>query len=79
MSHSKQTSKVKRRRKAVTAALGVAGALSLASGASASTAPTGDMPAHKTAPVILAEEEISDVSLSTFYVFDKENAELTVR
>ena len=38
MSRSKQTSKVKRRRKAVTAALGVAGALSLASGASASTA-----------------------------------------
>ena len=24
--------------------------------------------------MILAEEEISDVSLSTFYVFDKENA-----
>jgi hypothetical protein len=38
----------------------------LASGASASTAPTGDIPTQKTAPVILAEEEISDVSLSTF-------------
>jgi hypothetical protein len=68
MSRSKQTSKIKRPRKAVTAALGVAGALSLASGASASTAPTGDIPTNKTAPVILAEEEISDVSLSTFYL-----------
>jgi hypothetical protein len=74
MSRSKQTTKVTRRGKAVTAALGVAGALSLASGASASTAPTGEIPAHETAPIILADEEISDVSLSTFYVFDKENA-----
>jgi hypothetical protein len=32
------------------------------------------MPTQNTAPVILAEEEISDVSLATFYVFDKENA-----
>ena len=30
-------------------------------------------PTQNTAPVILAEEEISDVSLATFYVFDKEN------
>jgi hypothetical protein len=74
MSCSKQPSKVtKRRRKAVSAALGVAGAL-LATGASASTAPTGNMPAQNAASVILAEEEISDVSLATFYVFDKENA-----
>jgi hypothetical protein len=41
--------------------LGIAGALSLASGASASNSPT-----QNTAPVILAEEEISDVSLATF-------------
>jgi hypothetical protein len=74
MSCSKQRSKVtKRRRKAVSAALGVAGAL-LATGASASTAPTGNIPAQSTALVILAEEEFSDVSLATFYVFDKENA-----
>jgi len=51
----------------------VAGALSLAGGASASS-PVGDMPTRNTAPVILAEEEISDVSLATFYVFDKEHA-----
>ena len=68
MSRSKQTSKGRGRRRVVTA-LGVAGALSLAGGASASISPT-----HNTAPVILAEEEISDVSLATFYVFDKENA-----
>src|ERR1700724_4914171 len=71
MSRSKQTSKARGRRRAVTA-LGVAGALSLASGASASIAPA--VSTQNASPVILAEEEISDVSLSTFYVFDKENA-----
>jgi hypothetical protein len=54
MSHSKPISKAKGRRKAVTA-LGVAGALSLAGGASASIA-TGGIPPQNTAPVILAEE-----------------------
>ncbi len=68
MSRSKQTSKERGRSRVVTA-LGIAGALSLAGGASASNSPT-----QNTAPVILAEEEISDVSLATFYVFDKENA-----
>src|SRR5690242_2112604 len=72
-SNSKQTSKAKGRRRAVTAALGVAGALSLAGGASSSTNPAGDIPTQNTRPVILAEEEMSDVSLSTFFVFDKEN------
>jgi hypothetical protein len=74
MSRSKQTSMVKRPRKAVTAALGVAGALSLASGASALTASTGEIRTPETASVFLAEEEMSDVSLATFYLFDKENA-----
>ena len=73
MSRSKQASKVRGRRRVVTA-LGVAGALSLAGGASASISPARDIPTQNTAPVILAEEEISDVSLATFYVFDKENA-----
>jgi hypothetical protein len=68
MSRSKQLSKIKSPRIAATA-LGVAGALSLAGGASASVAPT-----QNTARIILAEEEVSDVSLATFYVFDKENA-----
>jgi hypothetical protein len=70
MSHAKR----RRRRKAVTV-LGVAGALSLAGGTSeAALGPVGS-PAENTAPVItLGEEEISDVSLATFYVFDNENA-----
>lgn len=74
MSRSKQISKAKGRRKTVTAALGVAGALSLASGASASLAPGGDMPTQTSAPELLAEEEIFVVSLSTFYFFDRESA-----
>ena len=48
--------------------------LSLADGASrAAVCPAGDTPTENTA-ITLDEEEISDVSLSTFYVFDNENA-----
>ena len=73
MSHAKQASKRKSRTKAVTE-LGVAGALSLAGGESgAAVGPSGDTLTNKTA-ITLDEEEISDVSLSTFYVFDHENA-----
>jgi hypothetical protein len=74
MSHGKRNSKRKGRTKAVTV-LGVAGALSLAGGASgAAVGPlAGDTLTANTA-VTLHEEEISDVSLSTFYVFDHENA-----
>ena len=77
MAGDTRTSKTKRRRRGV-AALGVAGALSLVSdvcgacGASAATTPAGNM--QNSARALLAEEEISDVSLATFYVFDKENA-----
>ena len=75
MPHTKQASKRRSRAKAVTV-LGVAGALSLASGQSrAAVSAAGDIPIETTAPLItLGEEEISDVSLSTFYVFDNENA-----
>jgi len=52
--------------------------MSLASGASASTGnQAADIPQQNTGPrqeVFIGEEELSDVSLSTFYVFDKENA-----
>jgi len=73
MSHGQRTSKRKSRAKAVTV-LGVAGALSLAGGASgAAVGPLGDTLTANTA-ITLDEEEISDVSLSTFYVFDHENA-----
>src|SRR5215470_12025309 len=78
MSNAKQAPKRKRGAKAVSV-LGAAGLLSLAGGALAATsgAPEADLPTQKTAPnheIILGEEELSDVSLSTFYVFDKENA-----
>jgi hypothetical protein len=73
MSQAKRASKRRSRAKAVTV-LGVAGALSLAGGASgAAVGPPVDTLTANTA-VTLYEEEISDVSLSTFYVFDHENA-----
>jgi hypothetical protein len=77
MSHAKQVSKRKRRTKAVTA-LGVAGLLSLTGGASAENVDlakdtsTENAAAHH--GITLEEEEISDVSLGTFYLFDKEDA-----
>jgi len=78
MALAKQASKRNRRSKAVPV-LGAAGlSLSLASGASASTSgQVADVTPQNTPPnheIFLGDEEISDVSLSTFYVFDKENA-----
>jgi hypothetical protein len=77
MAKAKQTSKRKRGTKAAPI-LGAAGlTFSLAGGASAATMPTADVSTQATAPnheITLGEEELSDVSLSTFYVFDKENA-----
>ena len=58
-------------------ALGFAGmSLSMASGACASTseASANTSPPSQKHEIFLGEEEISDVSLATFYVFDKENA-----
>jgi hypothetical protein len=73
MSHGKRTLKRKGRTKTVTV-LGVAGVLSLAGGASgAAVGPSGGA-LTENAAIILDEEEISDVSLSTFYVLDHENA-----
>jgi hypothetical protein len=75
MSNSKQVSKRKRRSKALPV-LGAAGlSLSLASTASAVPGgPAVDLanPGNGDGNVFLSEEEISDVSLATFYVFDKE-------
>jgi hypothetical protein len=70
VSHGNRNSKRKGRTKAVTV-LGVAGALSLAGGASGAVGPPS---VTVNTAVTLYEEEISDVSLSTFYVFDHENA-----
>jgi hypothetical protein len=77
MARAKQASKRNRRSKALPV-LGIAGvSLAVAGGASASTGLSAtDLP-QNTSPrhdIFLGEEEISDVSLSTFYVFDKENA-----
>ena len=76
MARAKHTSKRRRRSKAVPV-LGAAGLLSLAGGAYAATEPAADLPLQGIASgheITLGEEEISDVSLGTFYVFDKENA-----
>ena len=77
MPRAKQASKRKRGTKAVPA-LGAAGlTMSLVGGASAAAVPTQDVPrVPNIAPsheITLGDEEISDVSLATFYVFDKEN------
>jgi len=71
VSHGNRNSKRKGRTKAVTV---VAGTLSLAGGAfGAAVGPPNDTLTVNTA-VTLYEEEISDVSLSTFYAFDHESA-----
>ena len=77
MTQAKQASKRKRRSKALPV-LGAAGLLSLAGGGAATqAAPAADIPARHIEPsheFTLSEEEVSDVSLATFYVFDKERA-----
>jgi hypothetical protein len=70
----KRSSIGKRRSKALPA-LGFAGmSLSIASGACASTseASANTSPPSQKHEIFLGEEEISDASLATFYVFDKE-------
>jgi hypothetical protein len=81
MSRVKQASKQKRIAKAAAVkVLGAAGlSFSLVGSASASTMPTAGIPQSdntSTSPnqrFVLSDEEMVDVSLATFYVFDKEN------
>src|SRR6476659_7789594 len=79
MPRVKKASKQKRTTKAAAVkALGVAGlSFSLLGSASASTMPTAGIPqSDNTSPnqrFVLDEEEMFDVSLATFYVFDREN------
>jgi hypothetical protein len=73
MSNTRQVPTRKRRGKAVPA---LEGLLALASGTSAEATMDGTTPntsgvSHQ---VVLGEEEISDVSLATFHVFDRESA-----
>jgi len=77
MPHKKQASKRKAHKEAVPVVGVAVASLSLAGGASAATAvPSADTPSWNTAlpQIMLSEEEIADVSLGTFYVFDKEYA-----
>ena len=80
MPRVKQAAKHARTTKAAAVtALGAAGlGLSLAGSASASTIPTAHIPkSDNISPnqrLVLSEEEMADVSLATFHLFDKENA-----
>jgi len=73
MARAKQASKKKRSRKALPV-WGAAGmSLAMAGGASAAVAPTTKGQHSAPPPVItLGEEELSDVSLSKFFVYDRE-------
>jgi hypothetical protein len=74
VSQTKDTAQRKRRSKALPV-LGAAGlSLSLATNATASIA--GMNPDRVSQQVMLYEEEIADVSLATFHVFDKEKARI---
>jgi len=85
MPRVKQASKQKRTTKAAAVkVLGAAGlGLSLASSASASTMPAAGIPqSDNTSPnqrFVLGEEEMADVSLATFHLFDKENGKSAVQ
>ena len=80
MLHGKQMPTKQRRKRKVLPALGAAG-LSLTLASAASAAATGEETADAltrntgiSQEISLSEEEISDVSLATFYVFDNESA-----
>src|SRR6476661_10633773 len=76
MARTKQVSKRKRRRIGLPA-LGAAGVSLVMVGGAAANAPTANVPSLQDTSlrpaITLDEEEISDVTLGTFYVFDKEN------
>ena len=78
MSHAKQASTRRKRSIKAIPTLGTAGLLSLASGASAATTgQTADMAVRSSGvsyEITVCEEEISDVSLATFYIFDNKRA-----
>ena len=76
MLHAKQASSRKRKSKAVPVLRAAGLSLSLASGGSAIGGPATDILTPKAGvshEITLCEEEISDVSLASFYVFDNEN------
>jgi hypothetical protein len=76
MTQARRSSKRKSRKAAL--ALGAAGVSLAMTGAASATAPTTHVPSQDNARrLILTEEEISDVSLATFQVFDRENPPLS--
>src|SRR5262249_60130864 len=78
MSDAKQASKRKPRSKALPVLSAASLSLALASSASALPAgPVTDIPLNDPNELTLGEEEIADVSLATFYVFDKETTDGT--
>jgi hypothetical protein len=73
MAHAKRGPQRKRRKAALV--LGAAGVSWAMAGGASATAPTTNVPSQDNARrIVLGEEEVSDVSLATFHVFDKENA-----
>jgi hypothetical protein len=74
MLHAKQASKPKSRTKALTVVT-VAGTLSLAAGASVTAvSPAGHMArANRASAITLGEQQITELRVATFYVFDNEN------
>jgi hypothetical protein len=76
MTQARRSSKRKRGKTAL--ALGAAGVSLAMTGGASATAPATDIPSQDNARrLILTEEEISDVSLATFQVFDRENPPLS--
>jgi hypothetical protein len=78
MTQAKRSSRRKSRKAALSKkaalALGAAGVSLAMTGAASATAPETNVPSQDNARrLILTEEEISDVSLATFQVFDREN------
>jgi hypothetical protein len=76
MARKKTASKRKARKEAVPVVGMVGVSLSLAGSAAAAPAvPAADTPAWGPTPpqITLSEEEVADVSLGTFYVFDRED------
>src|SRR5262249_7805897 len=75
MAHTKPASKRKRGRRALNI-WGAAGGSFARGGAASAIMPVATVPSLDRMPlpeIALDEEEISDVTLGTFYVFDKEN------
>jgi hypothetical protein len=70
--HAEALSETNHRRKALPDLLGFGVSLSMASGACTSTSEASVYAQNQ--EIFLAEEEVFDVSLATFYVFDKEHA-----